>query len=263
MKRSVLVALAYIVVVTVIFALFTFPKSATASLGDQKARWFIEVGIHNNQLIVKRTIEIGYEDRLGNLLVITSETTPISCQEDGQLIIENNKATFDGNTFLICEMPSFQEKVYDLTNGQLVIEDECDFKVANGTAEFIFTKTGENPFFYQPELQFSAPMNAISRMAKYEFVAGGSMAKSEPFMTNQQMQGGGAAFFDNGLGYLTHFHVDGVTLGSNPPFLPGTLTIPTTSTEFFIGINLDTSETLQGILGSLIVDPGCVGHGGI
>ena len=260
-NRSVLVA--FLIICTGVFALLTIPTTVIAAPGDQWARWFVEASFDNNQPVVEMTIEIGYEDRSGNLIVGISETFSVACQENGKLHISNNAAKFDGSSYLICDMPNFQEKVLELTNGQLQISDECDCKEANGEVGFNFSKTSENPLFYLPDLQFSAPMNAIATLAQYRLTVRGNTAESEPFPTNYQMQWGGAAFEQSGSGYLTLFHVDGVALGSSPPYIPGILTLPTNPTEFFIGYNPDTGEALQGQLEYLIVDPGCVGHGGI
>lgn len=260
-NRNVLVAL--FIFCTGLLTLLTFPLTTIAAPGDQWARWTIHVAFANNQPDVEMLIEIGHEGRSGSQIIDISETFTLDCQDHGSLEITNNAAKFDGNSYLQCEMPNFQEKVAELTGGELLIGDECNCKQANGEADFTFSTNSENPFFYLPDLQFSAPTNASGLLAQYRLMVSGQVAESEPFATAMFSQEGGGEFLFNGSGYNTEFHVNGLGLGSSPSFIAGTLAMPTSPTEFFIGYNADTGSTLQGELRTLTIDPGCVGHGGI
>jgi hypothetical protein len=260
-SRTVLVA--FFVVCTAVFTQFTFPHTAAAAPGAQWARWFIEVAFANKQPLVQMTIEIGHENRWGSRVVDIVETHLADCQVNGSLEIVDGTGSFDGNTYLFCEMPNFQERVDKLTGGQFEIGENCECKLANGEVDFTFTAPSGNPLFYMPELQFSAPAQVNGTMANYQLFVNGATAESEPFLTNGQMQWGGGAFIQGSAGYSPTFHLELIALGSSPQFIPGILKLPTNETYFFIGFNPDTNEFLQGKLRHLFVDPGCVGHGGI
>lgn len=260
-NRSVLVAM--FVICTAVLALFPFPPTAAAAPSEQWARWYIELAFNNNKPETTMTIEIGHLNRFGNPILDMSETYDVSCYENGSLNIVNNVAEFDGHSYLACEMPVFQDKVSDLTEGKLEVGNECACKIANGSANFNFAGASENPFFYMKGLQFSAPTQANGQVARYQLTVADSTAESETFLPNKQLQWGVGEFSQSGKGYLPAFQVDGAVLGSSPQYIAGHLAVPTNQNEFFIGFNPDTGDTLQGQLNYLFVDPGCVGHGGI
>lgn len=262
MKSRTVLAL-FFVLCTAVFALFSASGTAQAAAGDQWARWFIEVAFDNNEPVAKMTVEIGHETRTGTLVVDISETYALECQENGSLNISGKVAEFDGSTYLECEMPDFQEIVLKQTGGRMKLPDACTCKQADGVADFDFDGPSQNPLFYTPNLQFSAPTNATGSAVQYELNISGAVAVSEQFMNTGQMQFGGGAFVKSGNGYAPEFHVDALQLASTPPYLAGLLELPTNETKFFVGFNPDTGEFLQGKLGYLYMDPGCVGHGGI
>lgn len=263
MKSRYVLAM-FFVLCTAVFSLLSAPLTAQAAPGDQWARWFVEVVFDDTQPLARMTIEVGHETRFGNLQIDISETYPLECEENGSLHISGNVASFDGSGYLECEMPNFQEKVYSLSGGEVEIADSCICKRADGLVNFTFdSAVSQNPFFYMPDLQFSAPTNAYGSMIQYQLLVSGEIAESEPFMNTGQMQFGGGAFVQSGNGYAPEFEVGGLELGSNPEYIPVTLEVPTNQTKFFIGFNPDTGEFLQGKLGYLYMDPGCVGHGGI
>lgn len=260
-SRTVLVM--FFVLCTAVFLLLSAPSTAQAVTGNQFARWVIQVGFDNNQPVAKMTVEIGHETHLGILVVDISESYKVECQEYGSLNIVGNVAEFDGGSYLECKMPNFQEIVYELTNGSMVIADFCTCKQADGAAGFDFDNPSDNPLFYTPSLQFSAPTDTNGNGVQYELSVNGATAVSESFTNIGQMQFGGGGFVKNGNGYAPEFHVDNFELASHPPYLAGLVEVPTNETTFFVGFNPDTGQFLQGKLGYLYIDPGCVGHGGI
>ena len=260
-SRTVLVM--FFVLCTAVFSLFSAPLTAQAAPSDQWARWFIEVAFENDKPNVKMTVEIGHETRSGQPIIDISETYPINCQDHGSLRIAGSVAAFDGKSFLACEMPNFQELVHKLTEGKLIIEDTCTCKLADGLANVDFDSPSENPLFYMPSLQFSAPTGAYGNVVQYELNVAGAVAISEEFTNTGKMQFGGGAFIKNGNGYAPEFEVDGLSLASNPPYITGLVKVPTNEKEFFVGFNPDTGEYLNGMMDYLYLDPGCVGHGGI
>lgn len=259
--RSVLVL--FFMFCTAVFTLFTHSTPAHAAPGDQWARWFVELTFANNKPTVTMTVEIGHETRQGTQQVDIRERYPVDCQEHGALNISATVAEFDGQSYLTCEMPNFQEAVAKLTQGKLEINDSCSCKLANGLANFSFDSNSANPLFYMPKLQFSAPAHANGSLAQYKLVVNGVAAESEPFLINNKLQLGSGSFVQNGAGYIPEFYVDGTVLSSNPPYISGLLALPTNQTKFYIGYNPDSGESLQGKLSYLFIDPGCVGHGGI
>lgn len=260
-SRTVLVM--FFVLCTAVFSLFSAPLTAQAAPGDLWARWFVEVAFENNKPNAKMTVEIGHETRSGQPVIDISKTYPLNCQEHGSLHIVDNVAEFDGNSFLSCEMPNFQELVYKLTEGKLVIDESCTCKLADGLANVDFDSPSQNPLFYTPSLQFSAPTNSFGNAVQYELNVGGAVAISEEFSNTGKMQFGGGAFIKNGNGYAPEFQVDGLSLASSPPYIAGLVKVPTNEKEFIVGHNPDTGEFLYGKLDYLYLDPGCVGHGGI
>lgn len=261
--KSRIVLVMFFVLCTAVFSLLSAPLTAQAATGDQWARWFIEVAFENDEPIAKMTVEIGHEARSGQLEIDISKTYSLICQDNGSLHIAGTVAEFDGSAYLTCEMPDFQRIVSKLTDGKLEIADTCTCKLADGLANVDFDSPAQNPLFYTPSLQFSAPTNAYGNAVQYELNVGGKVAVSEAFMNTGQMQFGGGAFVKNGNGYAPEFHVNGLDLASDPPYIAGLVKVPTNEKEFIIGFNPDTGEFLQGKLSYLYMDPGCVGHGGI
>ena len=260
-SRSVLVA--FFVLCMAVLALFPLSQPVAAAPYEPWARWFIEVAFANNKPVATMTVEIGHDNRLGLHIVDLQKTYELSCQETGSLNVTNNVAVFDGNSYLTCEMPVFQDLVAELTEGKLKIDSTCDCKQANGEVDFAFGDPSENPFFYMEGLQFAGPKLPVGPDAHYSMTVDGVTAVSEVFMPNKQLQHGVSEFLQNGKQYQMLFELDGTSLGSSPTAYSGLLKVPTDQKQFFIGFNPDTGEILQGTLSYLFIDPGCVGHGGI
>lgn len=259
-SRSVLVL--FFVLCTAVFGLFPWSTTAQAAPGTLEARWFVEMSFPNDKPVATMTIEIYYESRSGTPILYTSDVFPISCLEVGSVEIANNIAIFDGHGYFECTMPSFQEKVTDLTRGELQVPDACTCKLAYGVADFMFSTTAGNPIFTMPELQFSAPVQPYG-VANYQLMVNGAVAESETFLPNSKLQSGLGQIQQQGGGYAPEFSVDGANLGSNPAFIGGKLEMPTNQTTFYVGFNPDNGDVLVGKLSGFVMDPGCVGHGGI
>lgn len=259
-RRSVLVL--FFVLFTAVFGFFTRPTITQAAPGNLEARWFVEMSFPNDQLVANMTVEIYYESRTGVPIIYLSEVYPINCQENGSVEISNEIAVFDGNGYFECTMPNFQEKVSDLTRGELEVPDSCTCKLAYGVADLMFSAPAGNPIFAMPELQFSAPVHPFGA-AQYQLMVNGTTVESEVFWPTSKIQSGMGQIQQYGGGYLPNFSVDGFSLGSTPAFVGGQLEVPTNQTSFYVGFNPDNGEVLIGKLGGFMMDPGCVGHGGI
>lgn len=260
-SRSVLVAI--VVMCTAVLALLSFSSSVNAAPDIPWARWFIELEFVNNKPVATMTVEVGRDTPQGQRTVDIQETYELICTETGTLNITHNVAEFDGHSYLTCEMPIFQDLVGTLTEGKLKIDSTCTCKLANGEADFAFSGSSGNPFFYMEGLQFAAPKPPIGPNAQYALTVDGVTAVSELFTPNKQIQQGGGEFVQSGKGYEIRFQVDGTALASSPASIVGQLEVPTNQNQFYIGFNPDSGEILQGSLAYLFVDPGCVGHGGI
>ncbi|MBK8900705.1 MAG: hypothetical protein IPM53_05975 [Anaerolineaceae bacterium] len=260
-SRSVLVAI--FVMCTAVLTLLPFSQPASAAPDEPWARWFIELEFVNNKPAATMTVEIGHDTRLGQRVVEIQETYELACRETGTLNITNNVAEFDGNSYLTCEMPVFQDLVGTLTSGKLKIDRTCECKLANGQAHFAFSASSENPFFYLEGLQFAAPNPPTGPNVQYALTVAGVTAVSEVFAPTKQIQQGGGEFVQSGPGYEIRFQVNGTVLGGSPSSISGQLEVPTDQNQFYIGFNPDSGEILQGRLEYLFIDPGCVGHGGI
>ncbi|MBK7896383.1 MAG: hypothetical protein WAS33_04650 [Candidatus Promineifilaceae bacterium] len=259
-SRSVLVLL--FVLGTAVFGLLSWPTTAQAAPTKLEARWFIEMAFPNDQPVANMTIEIYRESRSGAPVLYLSQVYPVTCQQVGSVEISNNIAIFDGSGYFECSMPNFQDKVAALTRGELKVPDSCTCKLAYGVADLMFSQTSGNPIFAMPELQFSAPVQSAS-VANYQLMVNGAIAESETFSPNGNIQNGMGQLQQQGTGYLPEFSVDGVNLGSHPAFIGGQLKVPTNQTTFYVGYNPDNGDVLVGKLFSFLMDPGCVGHGGI
>jgi hypothetical protein len=259
-KRTVLVL--FFVLCTAVFGFLTHPTTTQAAPGDLEARWFVEMAFPNDQLVANMTIEIYYESHSGVPILYLSKVFPVSCQEIGSVEISNENAVFDGNGYFKCTMPSFQGKVSDLTRGELKLSNNCTCKLAYGIADLMFSTTASNPIFAMPELLFSAPVHPFG-LAQYQLSVNGTVAESETFWPNRRIQTGVGQLQQTGGGYVPDFSVDGFGLGGMPAFVGGQLELPTDQTTFFVGFNPDNGDLLIGKLSSFIIDPGCVGHGGI
>jgi hypothetical protein len=252
----------FFVLFTAVFGFLAQPTAIQAAPGDLEARWFVEMAFPNDQLVSNMTIEIYYKSRSGVPTVYLSEVYPISCQEIGSVEISNEIAVFDGNGYFECTMPSFQDKVWDLTGGKLELPSSCTCKLAYGIADLMVSATAGNPIFAMPELQFSAPVQPFGS-AQYQLIVNGTTTVSEAFWPSHKLQTGIGQLQQQGSGYAPNFSVDGFGLGSTPAFVGGQLEVPTDQTTFYVGFNPDNGDILIGKLGGFILDPGCVGHGGI
>lgn len=260
-SRSVLVL--FFVLCTAVFGLFSWPTTAQAAPAKLEARWFVEMAFPNDQPVANMTIEIYRESRSGIPVLYLSQVYPVKCQQVGSVEISNEIAIFDGNGYFECSMPNFRDEVSALTHGELKVPDSCTCKLAYGVADFMFSKTSDNPIFAMPELQFSAPVQSAG-VANYQLMVNGAIAESETFSPSSHIQNGMGQLQQQGVvGYLPSFSVDGANLGSHPAFISGQLKIPTDQTTFYVGFNPDSGDFLVGKLFSFMMDPGCVGHGGI
>ncbi len=216
---------------------------------------------------------------------VKSMTFPVTCATHGALSMEQERATFKSQTkdYLSCDLPSFADKVYKLTGGELQLDPiflaRDPYALANIglTANKSWSGVDEerNPLVYHPDFQLFMPY-ADSGKAAYlhMFYAGLTQGTSTSFslQTSNAIWSGNDPSLLLDFADFAGFHsflaqhklskldsslywANGQQLNqlrASPPFHSSSG--PTT---IYIGYNPETETYLDGVIERISIDPPC------
>lgn len=236
------------------------------------ARWEIELDFPNDTTEAILWVTIGYTDNNGQEHVTDVKDFDIDCDVEGNLVIQNNKAFFDGTTsYLACEVPSIQEKVLEMTQfsqaGPLIIGPACEAKRPFFTSQVRIedspiSSTPMNPLFYREDMIFGLPLDTINNQAEIATIFDESYAISDPFTLNAAgVHRVGMLYNKSGADYDTFSVVDGVVNQANPTTLTGPIFLSTLASDVYFGYHPITDDYFEGTIGSFKTDPVCTGTG--
>ena len=258
-----------------LFALFCLIGNATtpsvqAAARERWARWQIETAFPNDKIDTRLIIQFGYTDQNGNDHVYREEHFPAACQTVGNLIIQDEEAIFDGSSYISCDVDSIQERVLEMSNGAVLLQDQCLAKRPYTIADLTIEKTPiysgyNNPILQREDMAVAVPYDPVSEQAEMIVSYGNISAHSFPFNTTGTEQELRAIFQNNDFQIRPKFKVDGVIIPSSPAVLPST-PIMLSNLESTITIGYGVSATgqesyFEGKLRYLLDDPHCDGKG--
>ncbi len=122
-KRIPLLIVVIIGLLAVVNTAFAAPKYTFES------NWSVTVDFIGNQPNAELLVEVWQYD--ANTLVLLNtfgETQTLNCVVPKGVQIFSNRAYFDGSAGIQCHLPSIQNIVYNLTNGEYKLPDECACK---------------------------------------------------------------------------------------------------------------------------------------
>lgn len=249
----------------ILLGLMIFAQPAAAR-SNQWMRWTGNLDFVNNQVNFELLIEIGHENRNGDLIVDQAKTLDLNCNIVGNVVIQNQEATFDGNDYIVCQMPSLVEEVYNMTRGRFMLPPTCpcqdpwiisEVKITDG----LKTEFG-SPLFYRRDLQFGASLDSNVQKAELNLLIDGALASSSPFKLSGQLDTVTAEL--NKVASNTfhpYFEVNGNILNVTPAQINGYLEFTNEATELYVGYSPDYGTYFKGTMRSLHVDPPCIGRG--
>lgn len=254
-----------ILVLTAVFLLLA--AQPAAATGQQWAKWKIQVNFQGNVINPKLVVEIGHTTPSGNRVIDDVEHFTITCTVVGNPTVQNNQATFNGNSYYQCEVPSIQQKVSEMTSGMFIIASECEAKRPYITSIVSLDDTpvqlaANNPLFYRDDITFSLPLDITTGQAQISTVFDNATAESSNFfpgITNHTIM----AIYNKGSGmqYTPAFTVDTFSYSSTPATINQMIGLSTLESTIYFGYSPTTNEYFEGVLTSLIVDPYCIGTG--
>lgn len=136
------------------------------------AKWKVEMDFRNNAVNAVWTVFVGAYDSNGQLNVKLTKSETLSCKAQGNLIIQNEEATFDGTSHLECLIPSYYGAVMQLAGDQAgafpdTFKKECSCVNPRPWVAADFTLSTANrvsPLLYQIDnaLQFYTVLDRTS-----------------------------------------------------------------------------------------------------
>lgn len=97
-------------------------RPTTVARAEEKeqlwAKWKVEMDFRNNEINAVWTVFVGTYDSNGQMNVKLTQSETLSCKAQGNLLIQNAEATFDGTSHLECLIPSYYGAVMQLAGDQ-------------------------------------------------------------------------------------------------------------------------------------------------
>jgi hypothetical protein len=246
--------------------LFVVAQSAAAAPG-RWARWEIVTAFPNNQMDTDLVIQVGHTTQAGKQVVEQEQTFAVTCQTVGNPVIQNDKATFDGNDYFSCAVPSIKDNVATMTGGTLIISDLCPAKRPYLTGSLSldntpFNPNSDNPLFYRSDIQLNIPLNEATLQANLFTNFDQADVSSSSFAS---LAGGHSitAVYNRTYGntYAPAFTVDNLSLSAAPATVTGPFYLSNLASTVYIGYSPTLGEFYEGSLTTLLVDPVCIGQG--
>lgn len=82
------------------------------------AKWKVEMDFRNNQVNAVWTVFVGSYDSKGQMNIKLTKSETLTCKVQGNLLIKNEEALFDGASHLECLIPSYYGAVMQLVGDQ-------------------------------------------------------------------------------------------------------------------------------------------------
>lgn len=101
-------------------AISLLPVATVRAEGKENlwAKWKVEMDFRNNQVNAVWTVFVGAYDSTGQMIVKLTKSEAVSCKVQGNVIIQNEEAIFDGASHLECLIPSYYDAVMQLVGQQ-------------------------------------------------------------------------------------------------------------------------------------------------
>lgn len=268
-----------------LFMIATFAPTQSAAASQtfyDSASYELQVDFPNNQIRANMVVRV--TGHANGAPFVNMFTIPVKCAANQGVRIDNEQARFVSQYkgAIACDLPSFAEAVYKLTNGGLKLESVCACRDPYLAANISLTEdpkwTGNpddrNPIFYHPDVQFFAPYVDPPNVAATRMNhSGAPQTMSAPYTLQQPLN---AIWAGNDANLLLEF----ADLGGwhsflkqhNLSTLPGSLfwangqqlNASSHSTDFpatteavtvYIGYNPVTQTYFDGTIERLAVDP--------
>lgn len=247
---------------------FGVAVSPAAATGSPWAIWKIKVTFPNNTINTELIVSIGHTTSTGQRVIDMQQTFPVTCQAVGNPTVQNNQATFDGSSYFSCEVPSIKEKVLQMTNGQLVIADQCASRKGYVVGSLSLDgnpalANPKNPLFHRDDILFGLPLDTATQQANIVAKFEQALSGSDDFAIHPAGHVVAAVFDKTGPNTFTPtFSVNGTALNATPATLSQTfLHLSTLESTVYVGYSPLLNEYYHGTLTSLLVDPHCTGQG--
>lgn len=231
------------------------------------AKWKVDFAFPNNQMDAVLTVQVGHTTSSGTKVVDQEKTFTVSCQTVGNVVVQNNVATFGGSGYFQCDLPSIKQKVSLMTNGTLLIANSCDAKRPYITSNLTIegnpvNSGGDNPLFYRDDINFNLPLNIGTQEAQLLSEFALAEAESSSFPISSAGNNVTVLYDKTGaIQYTPNFLADSLILSSTPPTLNGPIPLSTLASTVYVGYSPDSGKYFEGKLETLLVDPYCVGTG--
>lgn len=261
-----------LLIATLLFINHTQPAAATQS--EYEASWAIHVDFVGNQ--PNATLTVRVKETIGGMVqpeLISQHTMP--CHVPAAVSINNDEAIFNGKGGILCGIPSMKQIVFEMTDGEFILPDECDCKSgAFATSSLVLdpNSSGElrrNPVFTMKDLGMEAQMLPSSTLSsQMRFVVDGRSALSDTFFANLSANFLLANFHQiNGpqatdLAFTPLFDANGFDLQSTPELIEDDLALSFKQHRIYIGYSPLIHQGMHGRIRTLDIDPGCFGTGG-
>lgn len=237
--------------------------------GTGWATWEIEVHFPKGDIEAQLMVTTGYYDEeKEEEVVLPVYKTTLECKEHGWVPIEKGVATFSGDSYFSCEVPSIAEIAYHMTDKQLIIGAQCECKdpwiIGNISPESKYISSEPlNPIFYRDDLQISSPILGGNK-SRLEFNVDNVSINSANFSLGQPFYEFMAEFvpsYGTTFRFVPSFEVNRTHLTAIPSSINQQLFLSTEASTIYIGYNPVDDAYFEGQIERLNVDPACFGRG--
>ncbi len=255
-----------------IFLFFSTSQKALANQPQYEANWDIKVDFIGDQPNAILTVRV--KESSDGMVMNYSTEHELNCHVPASVEIDNNEAVFNGKGGILCKIPSLKQIVYEMTDGQFILPDECDcksgaFAVADLTLDPNITGELEsNPVFTMKDLWMDAQLLPDSSFrGQMEFTVDNHSALSDGFHVQPTSNFLYANFLQtNGpdsedLSFLPLFDANGTDLEATPNQIEEDLALSFKQHRIYLGYSPLTHQGLNGRIKTLHIDPGCFGSG--
>lgn len=255
-----------LMVVLVSFVLLWTAQPASAAV-THWAKWKVNFAFPSNQMDGVLTVQVGHTTSSGTKVIDQEKQYTATCGTVGNVVVQNEKATFDGSSYYACSMPSIRAKAAEMTNGALIISTSCDSKrpyiISDLTLEGSPINAGsDNPLFYRDDISFNLPLDIVAQEAQLASGFAQADAESSSFAISSSLQTVTVLYNKTGANqYAPAFTADAAALTSTPAIINGVIPLSTQASTVYIGYSPESGKFFEGSLATLEVDPYCVGSG--
>jgi hypothetical protein len=261
----------------VLFSLLAVVSTAFAAPKHTfESNWAITVDFAGNTPNAELLVEVWKYDATTLVLLDSyAATHTLNCTVPAGVKIFNETARFDGSAGIECALPSIQDIVYDLTNGEYKLPAACTCKTGAVVWSDIQLRSNVsgsdwgNPIATMADIQFASPIPASTLLrTRLEMTVDGVTAVSTPFNAPNFSSLFEGSFDEiNPYGVPFYYYIidliaNGNNLDTAPAAYDDSLLISNIQPTLTIGYDPATLEGFHGSMSELFVDPGCFGNGG-